>query len=206
MINIYIYCKDNFVVESFVDFFEKQQLENIKFKALNKKDDFKITDILIVDDNLIDKLWFKPALLIQLSFNNATIDTNSNIINMPFQLKDLKRMIDILAIQSKSMVCFNDLAFLYDTEEGSLFSTKKEIENQKFRAKEAFLLKFFLEAYPKETERSVLLKNVWGFEDNINTHTLETHVATLRKKLATFGIKILKNDIGCYRLDFIEVG
>ena len=205
MVNVYFYCKDSFVSQGLVDFFQKQKLENINFKVLKKGDIFNLRDILILDKNLINSLWLKPALVIELDVNtNLSTDHNYNILNTPFRLRDLKQVIDSLVIKSKAMICFNNVAFLCDNEDGVFFSIKKEIENQKFRTKEALFLKTLLEHYPNEIARPALLKSVWGFEENVNTHTLETHLATLRKKLSVFDIRIIKNDTG-YKLEFIEV-
>jgi len=50
--------------------------------------------------------------------------------------------------------------------------------------KEALLLAQLLHAYPASCSRDSLLKDVWGMQADIETHTLETHIYRLRHKLA----------------------
>lgn len=50
--------------------------------------------------------------------------------------------------------------------------------------KESALLAALLQSYPDACPRDALLKNIWGMQTNVETHTLETHIYRLRHKLA----------------------
>lgn len=49
--------------------------------------------------------------------------------------------------------------------------------------KETAILRFLLRAKPKAVARDVLLREVWGYNAGVDTHTLETHVYRLRQKI-----------------------
>ena len=49
--------------------------------------------------------------------------------------------------------------------------------------KETDLLKYLFENQNVEISKSFLLTSVWGIKENINTHTLETHLYRLKQKL-----------------------
>ena len=49
--------------------------------------------------------------------------------------------------------------------------------------KEVELLQYLVENKKETLSREALLKNIWGYGDDINTHTLETHIYRLRGKL-----------------------
>jgi len=68
--------------------------------------------------------------------------------------------------------------------------------------KEVELLLCLLEAKGKPVPRDALLKRVWGYSDDIATHTLETHIYRLRGKLSQAGpsIDIAFSEEGGYRL------
>lgn len=64
-------------------------------------------------------------------------------------------------------------------------------------AKEAAFLARLLPAGDQVVPREVLLGEVWGYGEDIDTHTLETHVYKLRRKL---GAGVLVGENGGYRL------
>ncbi|MAH84306.1 MAG: DNA-binding response regulator [Rhodospirillaceae bacterium TMED8] len=60
-----------------------------------------------------------------------------------------------------------------------------ESDNKKVRLtdKETAILKYLCRAGGKAVGREVLLNEVWGYNSNITTHTLETHIYRLRQKI-----------------------
>lgn len=68
--------------------------------------------------------------------------------------------------------------------------------------KEAAILKYLLRAGNKVVGRDTLLHEVWGYNPEVTTHTLETHVYRLRRKMETdpAHAPILITEPGGYRL------
>jgi DNA-binding response OmpR family regulator len=69
--------------------------------------------------------------------------------------------------------------------------------------KEAAILKFLYRAGGKPVPRQVLLNEVWGYNSNVTTHTLETHIYRLRQKIEPnpAETRILLTETGGYRLE-----
>jgi DNA-binding response OmpR family regulator len=65
--------------------------------------------------------------------------------------------------------------------------------------KETDILKF-LHAAGRTVARETLLHEVWGYNPAVTTHTLETHIYRLRKKIEDDETKILFTEGGGYRL------
>lgn len=59
----------------------------------------------------------------------------------------------------------------------------REGEAHTLTEKEALLLSQLLRAHPQACPRERLLKEVWGMQAAVETHTLETHIYRLRQKL-----------------------
>ncbi len=53
----------------------------------------------------------------------------------------------------------------------------------KLTEKETAILRFLYRANAKVVTRDVLLTEVWGYNANVTTHTLETHIYRLRQKI-----------------------
>ena len=73
--------------------------------------------------------------------------------------------------------------------------------------KECGLLNFILENRKKTLKKDEILIYVWGISEKINTHTLETHIYSLKKKLDTFGYNhsfICSDNLGGYYFNELE--
>jgi DNA-binding response OmpR family regulator len=69
--------------------------------------------------------------------------------------------------------------------------------------KEAAILKFLYRAGGRPVPRNVLLNDVWGYNNNVTTHTLETHIYRLRQKIEPnpAETRLLVTEAGGYRLE-----
>jgi DNA-binding response OmpR family regulator len=68
--------------------------------------------------------------------------------------------------------------------------------------KETSILKYLYRQGPKTITRDVLLKEVWGYNNRVTTHTLETHIYRLRQKIERdpSNARLLVTEDGGYRL------
>ncbi|MBI1273028.1 MAG: hypothetical protein GC131_02950 [Alphaproteobacteria bacterium] len=69
--------------------------------------------------------------------------------------------------------------------------------------KEAAILAALAAQHPAVVPRDKLLAAVWGYNEKIDTHTLETHIYRLRRKLEDAGERadLLLSDNGGYRIN-----
>jgi len=68
--------------------------------------------------------------------------------------------------------------------------------------KETSILKYLYRQGPKTCTREILLKEVWGYNNRVTTHTLETHIYRLRQKIERdpSNARLLVTEDGGYRL------
>jgi DNA-binding response OmpR family regulator len=68
--------------------------------------------------------------------------------------------------------------------------------------KETNILKYLYRQGPKTISREILLKEVWGYNNRVTTHTLETHIYRLRQKIERdpSNARLLVTEEGGYRL------
>ena len=143
---------------------------NILYDLENEKK----TKIIIMFDDRIDRSQLKK-------YKNYTF------IVKPFKLK---QMIDIIKdffisheTNQRNVKITNNLIFRPETKVLLNKNNKKFIN---LTEKESKLLNFVLENKEKVLKKDEILINVWGITESINTHTLETHIYSLKKKIDTF--------------------
>jgi len=68
--------------------------------------------------------------------------------------------------------------------------------------KETAILRFLYRASAQVVAREVLLREVWGYNSNVTTHTLETHIYRLRQKIERDPAipQLLVTEAGGYKL------
>ncbi|MBI5049934.1 MAG: response regulator [Nitrospirae bacterium] len=72
----------------------------------------------------------------------------------------------------------------------SSFEVKVNKKLVTLTATEFRLLKYFLINKERILSRDALLNNVWGYDSEIDTRTVDAHIKSLRKKLRTKAVKI----------------
>jgi len=153
--------------------------DNLSFKIINFKneEDFKNrNDLDLTNCLIISKIY--PKLLL----NKDIIDNNFlNFKDLPLPLKKLLELISIRLIKLK----FNHQSKIiikgYELNLNSKFIGKNNL-NLKLTEKE---INIILYLYHKKIKHNVadLQKNIWDYSSNIETHTVETHIYRLRKKI-----------------------
>ena len=132
-----------------------------------------------------------------------------NFIVKPFKLRQLIDIIKDFFISyetdEKNINITNNLIFKPETK---ILLDKNNSTVIKLTEKESGLLNFILENKEKVLKKDEILNNVWGFNESMNTHTLETHIYSLKKKLGTFEYNhsfICSNNLGGYYFKELEI-
>jgi DNA-binding winged helix-turn-helix (wHTH) protein len=153
--------------------------------------------------NTIDKNKLSNFPSILISEDSTLTSKLSNEFNeqliMPFTIIELKKK--IISIISKNEFIKNSLIYLneyiIDKNERKI---KKDGAELKLSEKEINFLILFSKSEEPVT-RKLVLKNVWNYSSETETHTIETHIYRLRKKiLEKFGDNnfIKNNEKGYY--------
>ena len=154
--------------------------ENLSFKIIkikNEEDLTKNLDLDKIDFLVISKTDYKLLL------NNNITDKNFLDFNdLPLSLKKLLELINIKLIKLK----FNQQSKLvikgYDLNLNSKFLSKDSLK-LKLTEKEIEIILYLNNTKIKHNVAD-LQKNIWGYATNMETHTVETHIYRLRKKIS----------------------
>ena len=156
--------------------------ENLSFnltKIENEEIFKKNIDLDIVDYLIISKTDHK------LPLNNIINDKNLLDFNdLPLSLKKLIELINIKLIKLKFIQQSKTIIKGYELNLNSKFFSKGNLK-LKLTEKE---IEIILYLNDKKIKHNVadLQKNIWSYSANMETHTVETHIYRLRKKISDF--------------------
>jgi DNA-binding response OmpR family regulator len=90
----------------------------------------------------------------------------------------------------------------YTFRPGAKLLVSEKGSKLKLTEKETAILRYLYRAGQKVVSRDVLLSEVWGYNANVTTHTLETHIYRLRQKIENnpSSARILVTEPGGYKL------
>ena len=154
--------------------------ENLSFKIIKIESDYNFKKNPDLD--------FMNSLIISKSNINLLLNnniTNKNLLNfndLPISLKKLLELINIRLIKLK----FNQQSKItikgYELNLNSKFFSKGSLK-LKLTEKE---IEIILYLNDKKIKHDVadLQKNIWGYSADMETHTVETHIYRLRKKIS----------------------
>jgi len=165
------------------------EIDDIKFISFNQSDKVVNSDHYLISDHesisqLIDQDISKKIKKIFLISNKPLdIQSSTEIIYYDLPLKFLNFIEYIINDlrqnfnkQSK-IKSLNNLS--YDKSARKIFNAKISLI---LTEKENEIFCFLLES-ESSVSKKVLLKHIWKYNEGIDTHTLETHIYSLRKKL-----------------------
>ena len=154
--------------------------ENLSFTIIkidNEEDFKKKFDLNRLDYLVISKTDHKLLL------NNNITDKNFlDFIDLPLSSKKLLELINIKLIKLK----FNQQSKIiikgYELNLNSKFFSKDNLK-LKLTEKEIEIILYLNDKKIKHNVED-LQKNIWGYAANMETHTVETHIYRLRKKIS----------------------
>ena len=154
--------------------------ENLSFKIIKIKNEEDLTNNLDLDK--IDFLVISKTDYKLLLNNNITDKNFLDFNDLPLSLKKLLELINIKLIKLK----FNQQSKLvikgYELNLNSKFFSKDNLK-LKLTEKEIEII-LYLKDNKIKHDVADLQKNIWGYATNMETHTVETHIYRLRKKIS----------------------
>ncbi|MGE0252808.1 MAG: response regulator transcription factor [Dongiaceae bacterium] len=159
---------------------------------------------------LIRKAGFKnPIIMLTGQATDADqilgLDAGANdYIAKPFRVNVLlARLRAQLRQMQQSDEAQISLGGFYFQPSSRTLSVKDGGDKIRLTEKEAGILKYLHRAQGMLVPREALLSDVWGYDSEATTHTLETHIYRLRQKLekVEVGKNLILTDQGGYRLN-----
>ena len=131
-----------------------------------------------------NKIYNFPSILItkpSVSKNMVTTELNEQL-NMPFTILELeKKIISLIAkneFKNNSLIRLNE--YIINKNERKI--KKRDLELRLSEKEINFLILFSKIREP--ISRNLVLKNVWNYSSESETHTVETHIHRLRRKIS----------------------
>ena len=123
----------------------------------------KIPTLLVYELNTKEKIIFDKKMSLPISFFDLKRKIKNIIAISKFNFNSLVKIKDyILNKNEKKLIKLNN----------SIFITEKEVK---------LIELLFTEKKP--LSKNFILKSIWNYSENADTHTVETHIYRLRKKI-----------------------
>ena len=213
---VFIFSDDNIFNLIFEELFsalpDYDLIVRESFSKVTNIDQFKKNDVAIfysvkqehivkIKKVLFDNSYSIPAIIIGSVENILTIEKNAFIfLKIPFHLNELLKILENITLQ-RDIIDYSDLKF----RKINLDMTGKVInglnKSIKLTDKEARIIWHLIEAKGNTISQDYLLNKIWGYNKDIETKTLTTHIYTIRKKIAPFkGILSIESSENGYQI------
>ena len=175
-----------FEILSELRLFSKFKIKHYEDLSLCEEDAKKENQLVVFFTNLSNKIEINnfPSILIttsSVSANKFSGDLREQL-NMPFTILDFeKKVISLIAKNEfKKNSLINLSGYVIDKNERKI--KKNNLELQLSEKEINFLILF--SQTQKPISRNLVLKKVWNYSEKTETHTVETHIHRLRKKIS----------------------
>ena len=164
---------------------------NLEFQLTDKNDLNKNNKSILIADNefvvkeLSPEIKFDTIFIINCDSDVIEMDKLKNkivLLSIPLQFRDLYQRVSSILDQINSQAArkLNFNRFTYDPSMRTLSNDNLYL---RFTEKESQIFNSLLDNSNIYISKKNLLKKVWSYNDDIDTHTLETHIYSLRKKI-----------------------
>ena len=187
-IPIAVLLTDIFVTKIFEDI-SKSHKEQINFKIIENEAEITGYNIIITDVTHLTKLkghLNKSHKILCIGDNNLTdiinIESEISFLKVPFKYAELKKraenLFSYVKLEKSKFKKFKD--FNYDNQNRLIQRNDKIL---RVTEKENEIFNFLISQNNEYVSREKLLSEIWNYNKEIDTHTLETHLYSLRKKI-----------------------
>lgn len=197
---LFLISSDKYLNDALTDQFKL--VNSLAFKILEDLEDLKEVqhaDLIILNEMNKGQLFLKNLSKIKINNNNSVIIVlldhserdfykedekldNLLIIEKPFDYGYLEKII-MQQLHKRDLKVINlGKNKFYPTERLLVKSAGAKV---RLTEKESDILIFLFNYNNQVVSKKQLLQHVWGYKDGVTTHTLETHLYYLRKKLGS---------------------
>ena len=182
----------------------KEQIElNISdYNVSLEHDTNTIFDIVVINEDDAKIKSFKNTPIVFLT-SNTKDHSDCKTIRKPMILAsfldEIQAIIHEFENSSDGILKFNKYELRPSLKEIYNLRNKNTI---KLTEKEVAVIKYLFKSKGKIVSKNDLLQNVWGYNPNITTHTIETHIYRLRQKVeeGDASAQLIATEEGGYKL------
>ncbi len=189
-ITIAILLSDNILIKIFEEILKNFE-EQPEFKIISNEDNISNYSVIITDTIYLNKLNnhnisdHQKILCIgeKNNFaNDINIKTEISYLKVPFKFSELKdraeNLFSSIRLAKNKVKKFKH--FNYEKQNRLIHRDNKSL---RLTEKENEIFNFLISQTNEYISREKMLSKIWNYNKEIDTHTLETHMYSLRKKI-----------------------